>query len=136
MIQPLASSKINHSQAGQRTKRQMLATGFASPADNFIEDRLNIHDLLVSNATATYFFKVTSASYAPHFQPNDILVIDRSKQPQQNNCLVVVIDHRFSIARMEESNSEQALFFFSDQANINEQEVTIWGVITNLIRPL
>ena len=138
MIQCISSSSSSSSkiQSSKRTRRQMLATGFASPADNFIENRLNIHDLVVENTTATYFFRVQSAEYQPHFLVNDILVIDRSKVVQVADTVLIVANEQFSVARVEGNATKQRLYFYAKSGGSIEQNVIIWGVVTNLIRAL
>lgn len=136
MLQFIAKSTSQKAYSSKRSKRQMLATGFASPADNFIENRLNIHELLIANATATYFFTIGSTDYAPDFCLHDIIIIDRSQLPQSGSYVVVVVNQQFSIAQVKGRQNNRKLLFYNSEQLVAEQEVCVWGVVSHLIRPL
>ena len=120
-----ASKKVSK----QRNRRQMLATGFASPADNFIENRLNIHDLVVRNDTSTYFFRVkTNFGESSVFQQNDILVVDRSLTTTPNCYGLFTHNNSFVLASVTKSDNEQRIKNLAT-ARLIHSDAELWGIV-------
>jgi len=58
------------------------ASGFASPAQGYEEQRIDLNRLLVTNPSATYFFRLDSGDMERLGLPRGaLLVVDRSKIP-------------------------------------------------------
>lgn len=119
-----------------RSRRQMLATGFASPADRFVEKRLNINDLVVKNPTATFFFKVKSELHRDNpFLHGDIIMVDRSVQPVHDSYAVSTVDGEFVLVNILR---EQEQLIGKDLRTLKkiESEWSLWGIILYCIRPI
>lgn len=119
-----------------RTERQMLATGFASPAQSFVKERLNIHDILVDNETATFFFEIESTDYRQAaFRKGNIIVVDRSKSLTKQCLIVAVLQNEFAIIHLSgRPNQWNAINIKTNEAV--EEEFELWGVITATIHRL
>ncbi|UFH52581.1 LexA family transcriptional regulator [Spirosoma sp. KNUC1025] len=66
-----------------------VQAGFASPAENYIERRLNLHDLCVQYPDATYFVRVAGDSMiGAHILPGSILVVD-AVRPIKSGSIIV-----------------------------------------------
>jgi len=118
-----------------RGRRQMLATGFASPADRFVEKRLNINDLVVKNPTATFFFKVKSDLHAKApFLHGDILIVDRSTKPIHDSYAIATANGEFVLVHIVR---EHQRLIGKDLRTLNKivDEWSAWGVISYYIRP-
>lgn len=71
--------------------RAML--GFPSPADDFMEDAIDLHRLLVRNPPATFMYRASGWSMqGVGICDGDILVIDRSVRPLSNDLVIAVWD--------------------------------------------
>jgi DNA polymerase V len=69
-----------------------VSAGFPSPADDFKELRISIDQEVVKNAEATFYARVAGESMqGAGLDDGDLLVIDRSKEPQDNNIAVCSI---------------------------------------------
>lgn len=115
-----------------------IARDFPSPADNYIKDRLDLNKLLVRNQSATFFLRVRGDSMASAgIHDGDILVADRSVQPDHRSVVVAVVDGEVIVRRLikrggsvelHAENPEYAPLRFQDGG-----ELTIWGVVTSAV---
>jgi DNA polymerase V len=78
-----------------------VQAGFPSPAEGFLSDPMNVHDLVVKNPAATFFVRVMGDSMqdAGIFS-EDILVVDRSLDPREGKIVVAVVDGEFTVKKI------------------------------------
>ncbi len=115
-----------------------VSAGFPSPADDYIEDRLDLNELLVNNKAATFFLRVKGDSMVnAGIQHGDIIVVDRSVQPGHRSIVVAVVDGeltvkrlitRGGIAELHAENPKYAPICLQEG-----QELSIWGVVTSSV---
>ena len=66
-----------------------ISAGFPSPADDFKETRISLDEELIVNKEATFFARVSGQSMiGAGLDDNDLLVIDRSLNPENNKIAV------------------------------------------------
>lgn len=67
--------------------------GFPSPADDFMDDAIDLHRLLVRNPPATFLYRASGWSMqGVGICDGDILVVDRSVHPLSNDLVIAVWD--------------------------------------------
>jgi DNA polymerase V len=81
-------------------------TGFASPAESYVEKRLDLNELIVSNMTTTFYFRYMGPTTLG-VSHGSILVIDRSVEPKEGD-LVVLSEKSFF--RIRKFDGEENLF--------------------------
>lgn len=70
-----------------------LCAGFPSPADDYVETALDPAQLIVTNPTATFMWRVVGSSMvAAGIHDGDYVVVDRSLEPKAGDVVVAVID--------------------------------------------
>jgi len=70
-----------------------VQAGFPSPADDYVERRLDIHQHLVKRPASTIFFPAPDdAMHEFGIYQNDIVIVDRSLKPGNNKIVLVEID--------------------------------------------
>ncbi|GGD84289.1 S24 family peptidase [Planktosalinus lacus] len=95
-------------------------TGFPSAATHYAEQPIDLHDELVDNRDATFFIRVKGRDLELfRIYDNDVLIVDRSRAPQNNRLAVVVEDGDFFIREIQLQNLDK--------------EYVLWGVITYII---
>lgn len=113
-----------------------VEAGFASPADDFVEDYLDLNDLLVKRKEATFFVRVTGRSMVDAgIQPDDILIVDRSLEAQHGKIVIAVIDGEFTVKRLYNRAGKVILKAHNPQykdIHVNGT-LQIWGVVTSII---
>ena len=84
-----------------------VQAGFPSPADDFAEKELNLHDLVVSCPAATFFVRVEGDSMKDaNIFSGDILVVDRSKTASSGKIVIAVVNGEFTVKRLEKRKDD------------------------------
>jgi DNA polymerase V len=119
-----------------------VSAGFPSPADDYLEEYLDVGSYLVQNPTATFFVRVQGDSMIDaSIHPGDILVVDRSLPAAHNSIVIAVLNGEFTVKRLYKQGSALAL----QPANadyppfvIGEgDEFQVWGVVAHVLhRPV
>lgn len=118
-----------------------VPAGFPSPAEDFLEKRLDLNAYLIKNQSATFLIKVHGNSMinAGIFD-GDMLVIDRSVQPSSGKIVLGVLNGEFTVKRIEKRKNK--LFLIPENENFEPIEITsemdfkIWGVVTFAIHKI
>ena len=117
-----------------------VEAGFPSPADNYIEQELDIREYLIKNPQATFLVKATGESMNNAGILNgDILIVDRSIEPKNNSIVITSIDGELTVKRLIIKLGGEKSYLQSENSkypNIElglESNVKIWGVVTYAI---
>ena len=87
-----------------------VQAGFPSPAEDHLEQRLDLNTLVIDNPSATFFVRVAGESMKGiGITDGDILVVDRSIESWGNRIVVAVIDSEFTIKRFTKRNGTVVL---------------------------
>lgn len=114
------------------------ACGMPSPADDFVEQKLDLNELLITNTAATFFVRVEGDSMknAGIFS-GDLLIIDRSVQPFHNSIVLAVVDGEFTVKRFCKDGERVALLPENSSCQpiivTEDMDFSVWGVVTNVI---
>ncbi|MFY0602303.1 MAG: translesion error-prone DNA polymerase V autoproteolytic subunit [Flavobacteriaceae bacterium] len=116
-----------------------ISAGFPSPADDFRETRISLDEELIVNKEATFFAKVSGQSMiGAGLDDNDLLVIDRSLEPENNKIAVCFLDGEFTVKRLRVEKNEVWLQPENPNYPIikitEENDFIIWGIVTNVIK--
>jgi len=116
-----------------------ISAGFPSPADDFRETRISLDEELITNKEATFFARVSGQSMiGAGLDDNDLLVIDRSLEPENNKIAVCFLDGEFTVKRLKVRGSEVWLQPENPDYPIikitEENDFIIWGIVTNVIK--
>lgn len=112
-----------------------IPAGFPSPADDFLEKRLDLNAYLIKNKSATFLIKVYGDSMInAGILDGDLLVIDRSVQPTSGKIILGVLNGEFTVKRMEKRKGKIYLVpeneAFDTIEVAGEMDFKIWGVVT------
>ncbi len=115
-----------------------VPAGFPSPARDYIEDVLDLNELMVANSAATYFVRVEGYSMSlANIYPGDILVVDRAKEASNNSIVIAVVDGELTVKRLKVIKNEYWLYPENNNykaLKIEEwMDFTVWGVVTWII---
>jgi DNA polymerase V len=90
-------------------------SGFPSPADDFIENSLDLNEKLVSNPISTFFMRASGHSIVSEgIHDGDLLIVDRSITPTLGSIVVAVINGELAVKRLDNQ----------------ESKIVVWGVVT------
>lgn len=115
-----------------------IEAGFPSPADDYIEGRLDLNQHLIKHPAATFFVKVSGSSMInAGIFPGDILIVDRSLEAADKKIVIAVVDGELTVKRLRIRAGRPFLEPENDQYTPIEitpdMTFEIWGVVTNVI---
>lgn len=118
---------------------ERVAAGFPSPAQDDIEQALDLNEYLIRNENATFIVKANSLSMLDAgIDIDDPLIVDRSLPAKSGDIVIALIDNDFTVKRLMIDNNYHPPKIWlkaenSDYQNIyieEGQELVIWGVVT------
>ena len=118
-----------------------ISAGFPSPAIDFVENDIDLNEILIKNKTATFLGQIVGYCLENiGISDGDYIIIDRSLTPVNNDYVVCVIDGEFTSKRIEIHNDCCWLYPENDKYKpikvTKENEFVIWGVLTYSIKKL
>ena len=110
---------IKKSKKSHRATRA-VQTGFSSPATHYTEPRIDLNDVLIENASSSFYVRAIDDSFSDfNIFKNDVLIIDKALTPTKNQLVIVIQDEAFKIIKIAQGS---------------KTEFQIWGVITYIIK--
>lgn len=118
-----------------------IKAGFPSPAADFDGTRVSIDQIVVKNAVATFYAKANGNSMiGAGIDDGDILVIDKSIEPQDGKIAVCFIDGEFTVKRIKVQENSLLLLpenkLFEPIEVTQENDFIIWGIVTYVVKKL
>lgn len=116
-----------------------ISAGFPSPADDFIELTIDLNKHLIKHKDSTFFAKVKGNSMInAGIYDGDLLVIDKSLEPQNNKIAVCQIDGEFTVKRIKIEKDIVWLIAENEEYEpikvTPENELMIWGIVIHSIK--
>ena len=120
-----------------------VAAGFPSPAENYIEEKLNLDKHLIKNKESTFFVRVSGDSMINvGIFNNDILVVDRSLVPVRQSIVIASIDGELVVKKLVKDKIKKDFYLKSENKNYpdirlnSNSDTIIWGIVTYTIHSL
>ena len=118
-----------------------VQAGFPSPAEDYIDKSVDFNELLIANEPATFVLRAAGESMIDAgIHPGDLLVVDRSRTPKNQDIVIMQINNEFTVKRLIKEKetiylkAENASKLYSD---IYPDECDVWqtfGVVTHVIK--
>lgn len=118
---------------------ERVRAGFPSPAQDYIDKKVDLNEHLIKNETATFIVRVDSQSMLNvGIDINDELIVDRSIEAKHRDIVIAWVDNEFTVKRLikdvkgcwlKAENDD-----YPDIHPIEGQQFEIWGVVTKLIK--
>lgn len=118
---------------------QGIQAGFPSPAQDYITESIDLNVELIHHPSATFYGKVCGDSMIEEgIEPGDILVIDRSIEPDNGDLAVCSVDGEFTVKRIKFEKNKVWLIpsneTFDPILITPDCRFTVWGVVTHTIK--
>lgn len=121
-----------------------IRAGFPSPAQDYMDRSLDFNKEIIQHPAATFYAKVVGTSMVgAGIDEGDIVVIDRSLEPRQDDVVVAFIDGDFTMKRLDLSERDlgriwlracnDAFPAFCITADSVDQ-AAVWGVVSKVIK--
>jgi DNA polymerase V len=118
-----------------------VPAGFPSPAEDYLEMPLDLHDFLIENKAATFLMRVDGDSMKDAgILHGDLLVVDRAASPENGCVVVVAVNGAYTVKRLrrgpdcvwlEPANCQ----FQAIRVSVGE-ELHVFGVVKHAIHTL
>src|SRR5512140_1942699 len=118
-----------------------VQAGFPSPADDFIDKRLDLNEHLIQHPAATFFVRAVGDSMlGAGIHNGDLLIVDRAVEAQVGKTIIAAVHGELTVKRLE-LRGERLLLVpanpdFPPVDVTNGEGFEIWGVVTNVIHKL
>ncbi len=115
-----------------------VRAGFPSPADDFIEEEIDLQRLLIVNRPATFLVRVAGDSMIlARLFDGDLAVVDRSLTPRNGDIVVVDIDGERSFKVWKRQGPRITLHFanprFPEFQLSPDAVIEVWGVVSGSV---
>ena len=119
----------------------LVSAGFPSSAENFVENSLDLNDLLIEHPSATFYVKVIGNSMInAGINSGDILIVDRSLSFTNNKIAIVRINDEFTVKRVCMEGGKTFLVAANDEYKPieikSDMDVEVCGVVTFVIHKM
>ena len=111
-----------------------ISAGFPSPADDYLEDKIDLNRYIVQNPTSTYMMRVKGSSMVDaNIHEGDILVIDKSLKASDGMPVVCFLDGEFTVKTFKKVGNKAYLMpanpAYKPIEVTEEMDVRVWGVV-------
>lgn len=115
-----------------------IQAGFPSPAQDYIEEDINLQELLIQHPLSTFLIRVKGNSMINACIPEDaLLLVDKSVKPKNKDIIVGIIEGEFTVKRLMKAGKK--IFLQPENPSYKPIEITeemgftIWGVVIRII---
>jgi DNA polymerase V len=114
------------------------ASGFPSPADDYVEARIDLNVVLIPRPLSTFLLRVRGeAMCGDGIGDGDLLLIDRSVDARPGQVVVAVHEGIFVLRRLRR-RADRLWLVASDGCSppIPLGDAELWGVVLHAVHPL
>lgn len=118
-----------------------ISAGFPSPANDYLDNAIDLNKELIRNPSSTFFGRVKGLSMKDAgIDEDDILIIDKSIRPRNGMTAVCFIDGEFTLKQICLGNGMLTLIPANNSykpITVTEQnDFLIWGIVTYVIKKM
>ena len=117
-----------------------IRAGFPSPAQDYISETIDLNKDLIRHPASTFYGRVVGDSMIEEgIEEGDILVIDKSLEPENGDLAVCCLDGEFTLKRIKITR-EDRIYLMPSNRRYRPIEVTpdnefmVWGIVTYTIK--
>lgn len=80
---------------------ESVPAGFPSPAQDFIEKRIDLNELMIKHPSATYLLRASGESMIDgHINHDDLLIVDSAKTPKHGDIVIASVMGEFTVKKL------------------------------------
>ena len=115
-----------------------VSAGFPSPAEDHIDLKLDLNELLIQHPIATFFVRVAGESMKDAgINHGDVLVVDRSLEATSGKIVIAIVNGELTVKKFLQDNLSCRLIAANPDyppVEITEDtDFSVWGVVTSVI---
>ena len=115
-----------------------IAAGFPSPAEDYIEGRIDLNEHLIQNRDATFILRVKGWSMVElGIHDGDELIVNRAAPATHGKVIVAVINGELTVKKLHIRDGVLQLLAANPEFEPIEMrdgdELNVWGVVTYVL---
>lgn len=116
-----------------------IAAGFPSPAEDYVEGRIDLNRDLIKHPLATFYIRVEGDSMEPRIQAGALLVVDRMAETKCDDIIVARIGSEFMVKKLH-IEKDGRIWLLSENPVYRPFQITesmdfeVWGRVTHSIQ--
>jgi len=116
-----------------------VPAGFPSPAEDYIEGRIDLNKDLIKHPLATFYVRVIGDSMETLICSGDLLIVDRMAETVDKDIVVARVGNDLCVKRLRMLN-DGAVWLYSENINYQpikirlEDDFEIWGKVLHSIQ--
>lgn len=137
LARPLCAVPIAHVPRSMPMCLIAVPAGFPSPAQDEIEEPIDLGDWLVDNPAASYVMRVSGHSMTgAGIMDSDLVVVSRAIEPKPGHVVVAVVHGERTLKRLRRMDGRLRLVAEADgyPEVLVDEYVEVWGVVVGLAR--
>ncbi|MCM1162737.1 MAG: translesion error-prone DNA polymerase V autoproteolytic subunit [Muribaculaceae bacterium] len=118
-----------------------VRAGFPSPAQDYISQTIDLNRELIEHPASTFYARVVGDSMAEEgITEDDILIIDKSVEPEHGDLAVCCVDGEFTLKRLRILSGGRVMLMPSNHSYkpieiTRDTDFMVWGVVIYTIKP-
>ena len=116
-----------------------VAAGFPSPAEDYIEGRINLSKDLIKHPFTTYYIRVMGDSMEPVIGSGDLLIVDRMPETKDKDIVIARIGNDLCVKRLRIMD-DGTVWLYSENPNYKpipvgiDDDFEVWGLVLHSIQ--
>jgi DNA polymerase V len=116
-----------------------IPAGFPSPAEDYVEGRIDLNRDLIKHTLATFYIRVSGDSMMPRIHPGALLVVDRMAETKDDDIVIARINDELCVKKLcIEQNGQIRLIseneIYAPIAITEEMDFEVWGKVMHSIQ--
>ena len=117
-----------------------IRAGFPSPAQDYISETIDLNRDLIRHPASTFYGRVVGDSMIEEgIEEGDILVIDKSVEPENDDLAVCCLDGEFTLKRIHITRDRRVFLMPSNRRYkpielTRDNEFMVWGIVMYTIK--
>ena len=126
-----------------RMSRPLVAwrvpAGFPSPADDYVEGRIDLNRDLLRHPLATFYIRVVGDSMEPKIHAGALVVVDRMAEAAEGSTVIARIGTEFMVKRLHTDEDGRVWLLSENEAYqpiriTEEMDFEVWGRVLHSIQ--
>ncbi|ENS3229652.1 translesion error-prone DNA polymerase V autoproteolytic subunit [Escherichia coli] len=118
----------------------LVQCGFPSPAADYIEQRIDLNQLLIQHPSATYFVKASGDSMIDGgISDGDLLIVDSAITASHVDIVIAAVDGEFTVKKLQLRPTVQLIPMNSAYSPItisSEDTLDVFGVVIHVVKAM
>lgn len=117
----------------------LVQCGFPSPAADYVEQRIDLNQLLIQHPSATYFVKASGDSMIDGGISDGDLLVDSAITASHGDIVIAAVDGEFTVKKLQLRPTVQLIPMNSAYSPItisSEDTLDVFGVVIHVVKAM